>query len=510
MLIILSGYTQLMSCYSDETQLEVSQMQNLLIIHLYPTGNEACNKFPTAVNIQILFTRSDRDTQIVVTDFDYKTTKQIHIQVADITKYFDLKAAQVEIRSYNEFYIQQISEITLTRSRDSVVFNNLTVTYDQTIFEATANFPSSFTSISITAATLVVSNYLQSYTINYDNSKVVVDATAKTISLEFPNSTLSPILYDTGITTIELICTYGSNDIEAIGHTSTHSLAYKNQPDPGEVTILSAYGNDIFLILAPSEYFKAQLKLAQRVQMGLAFNDQTCTLVTQIETALLTKNIDTKGKLQLGLGTEDFQNVTATEMQPQECLAFIFASGVNAKISISLYKDNIAINRFVFQVQKIRKTCFFDVKMTLLDSNLKVTANDSCGPRKSTRAKLTLALYKTRADQLLDVQTALSSIDFLLNGNINVSFSSISADEIEAIKDAYNYRIQLNRLDGEFIDSLYPDFDTVTLLEIIIFNVIIVVCSVVATGVFGGLNIFYKKKQMNRKKLKIKIEMDEF
>ncbi|KAH0575792.1 hypothetical protein SS50377_21316 [Spironucleus salmonicida] len=508
MLAVLAGYAQLQACYSDLTTLEVSQVQGTLIIHIEPTGSAACGNLPTAVNVRLLFTRKDLDVQTVLTDFAYGTTLLIQIPVADIKLYVDVKAAQLEIRSYSEVFMQQISQITLTRNSEAEVFSNLLVEYDQKVFTATASFPKAFTTLAVTNATLIVTNFIQSYPLSYDSSSVKTETTAKTISIGFSNKDLSPILYNTGILSIMLVCTYGSNDIEATGKVSTITLSYKGQDSPGVISAVSAYGNNLFLMIDSSESLKTELMKAAQVKLVIEVNDFACTLVAQFAAALLSENIKLNGKLQLNMDEQVFSPVDDGFLQPPECLQLVFDKGESVIVSMALYKDEVPLNRFSFTFANIRKTCFSDTHMVLEAGFIRVTSTNNCPQPKPYKANVTIQLFPTQANQVTNSVTNVATAEFLLDTHLDIEIRIPEAKTIRQIQDAYNYQLLITRANGDFVDSLYPDFQTVTLMEIIFYNIIIIAASMVAGGALGGVIIFGKTK-LRMKKLRPKPEMDE-
>ncbi|KAH0575024.1 hypothetical protein SS50377_22643 [Spironucleus salmonicida] len=215
MLHLLSHSVQLTQCYVDQTNLEISEVQNMLFIQLNTTYNKNCNELPSTVLVQITVQNSDLDVQMVNTIFEYNKTTKFVISVFNISQYFDVKASQLRIKSYNQVFEQQIQEITLTRSKDSNTLYNLTVDYDQKTFTATINYPLTFSSIGVTDSTMQITNALNTYNLPYDGNHKV-DSGTNTVIISYDNSQLSQVLYDTGVRRMQVKCSYGSVEAYSI------------------------------------------------------------------------------------------------------------------------------------------------------------------------------------------------------------------------------------------------------------------------------------------------------
>ncbi|KAH0569434.1 hypothetical protein SS50377_28379 [Spironucleus salmonicida] len=510
-LSILSSYTTLTQCYSDKTQLEVSQLRNLLIVHLQPKGNKECEKLPPAIIIQLTFTIQAKDVQIVLTNFSYRDFKMLEVPVPDITDYFEIVAVKLTIKSYNQIYEQQLQEITRTRNHDITMFSNLIVEYDQNIFTALVTFPNSFTSFQPKTATLRIVTSAQQYIVMLYGTPTV-DINSKTVKLEFDDSSLSPILYGTDVDLIQLECVYGTDKVETKGIISTRILAYKNQPSPGMISSLDAYTREIFLRIHQTDYFTQELDKSNSIKLYITLNNDECHLTYKQSSSLVKFNIETNQFLRANIDESGFLQNDKNEMSVLDCLQVIRENGKSVQFSISFYDSNkVPINKVIMFLKDIKKPCYTEVMMTVQDSTISILAKNGCKQDKVTKQKLkmTILIYSTVLDYFLDRTLSVASTDFELNGDLDVIFNIKDNQVLQLINNAYKYRLLISTQRDGFVDALEPFVATSTFQEIIVFNVVTLFCCIAIIVIFGGLNIFYKKNVSIKKKMISKIEMDE-
>ncbi|KAH0572172.1 hypothetical protein SS50377_26381 [Spironucleus salmonicida] len=509
MLSLLSEYTILTQCYSDQTNLEINEVKSQIQVYLFPTGKDDCNELPSAVILQVTFQNPALDVQIVSTVFQYKNSIKFNIPIPNIALYFDVKASQLKLKSYNQVLVQQIQEITLTRSKDTNILYNLAVSYDQKIFTTTANFPKTFTTINVINAMLIITNSIKTYTIPYDG-KSTVDSAAKTVVLMFENTDLSPILYDTGVLNIRLESEYGSADVFSSCYAKTNLLEYKNQPSPGNILEFTPYSNSLYIEINQSEYFVQELAKCTSLKIVITVNDGVCQLIGRLPAASMQFNIQVNTKFQANLDHNGFPDLEPPALSFVECMHVLEKNGQKAHISVSYYDaKNIAINRVYMDTKSIQQSCFENVHMNLEDSTITVTATRICPVVLKQRAQMILKTYSSQHTYFLEQSDDLLNIEFDLEGDLKVQFNSISNDIVEKIKDSYSFRLLILTKKGVFIDVLQPTFSTTTFEEIIIINIIILISTLSISVVIGGLNIFYKRKSKLSKRIKKTIEIDE-
>ncbi|KAH0569487.1 hypothetical protein SS50377_28436 [Spironucleus salmonicida] len=504
MMTLLASYTVLSSCYNEQTRLEVSEMHNGIIIHLDSSKNADCAALPTAVQIQLRFTNSSLDLQKVVTDFQYEITKSIFISAPDLSIYLNLSGTLMQLRSYSQILLLQIQQITLTRFKTSSVFHSLEVEYNQTVFTATTRFPSTFTALDVTDASLLISNFDTTYTVKFSGAPVVTLANF-TLQLEFPNSALSQILYLTGISTITLRCTFGANSVLATGEISVSELIYFKQPSPGEISRFNIFPTGIFVQLSQSAYFEQQLARAETASILISLNDGACELLADFAAESVKNNIAIRGFFAANMDVRTFGSDAA---EFGACTERVLEPALGTVSFALLDAENAPFDRVYFDHFPAQRSCFQDAKMTLLDAKLTISARSECDITAHF-ALLRILLYETPLDYFFDRAVALREQKFVLGRNLEVGVSGVPESAVARLKGAYEFRILILTKNGVDFDVFEPFFHFSVELKIVILEVSILgVCAVTAAA--GCALVLFCKIQPRLKKVAAaKIEIDE-
>eukprot|EP00702_Spironucleus_salmonicida_P007692 EST48983.1 Hypothetical protein SS50377_10753 [Spironucleus salmonicida] len=366
-----------------------------------------------------------------------------------------------------------------------------------------------FSTIIITNASLAITNSFTTYRVIFDGNPLL-DTAIQQLTISFKNSGLSTILYDTGILNIRLECEYGTLGVNSMGFADTQFLIYKDQPSSGDILTFTPYSESIYIKIKESSFFRQELAKASQVKIVVTINQEVCQLVGKLPAAALLQSIQVNNKLQANFDHKIFQNLAPPALSFQECMLILLKDGQYADMSFVFYDSSgVPIDRLSMVTTSIHQSCFDNIQMILQDNNIQLTAKWICPPKPKQKVKMMLRLYSSQHTYFLEQSEDVMSVEFYLDGNIEVYFRQITKDMIQRIKSAYSFRLLILTTEKGFVDTLQPYFITTTFQVIITSNIIILSSSVSLICALGGINIFYKKKAKLSKQIKQTMEMDD-
>ncbi|KAH0575840.1 hypothetical protein SS50377_21368 [Spironucleus salmonicida] len=274
----------------------------------------------------------------------------------------------------------------------------------------------------------------------------------------FANSELSSIFMIQVLRKYKLdICRY--KNINYVTIRRTYSSTYKNLISPGQIQAISAYRNNIHINISQSTSFMIELQKSTDIKMKIYIYNQTCILISKQSSSILQKDIKLNNQINLMLINMYIFIQEEHQFDKLYCLQLIKSDSKDIKIIFTLFNEQARINRFILESTNIQKTCFIDNNIVPKDRNIQVTATNNYPLIKPQKATIALYLYNSSKGQYIYRQLKVASADFLINGNIYSVLTIIDKQLIENIKNDYNYILKIPKSNGEFGDTMYPQFE---------------------------------------------------